>query len=244
MEPSPFHPFIMNDQCLATTGTGFIYADPYQQILPISTHDHENQPSIYSNNFEILDSSTSTTAVHDHQMKLPACPQSNIMAKSSKRVRKQKKRHEDEENKKKMIEDSKEDGGQIGYIHVRARRGEATDSHSLAERITGKALMLDEVINYVQSLQNEIQILSLKLASVNPSMLHDYGEEYDQQCMFRPAYHQNMTTIQQQTQFSFQDHQMPDMIPQNYSEGAFFDLGEQRQELDDLFALINCNSYN
>ncbi|XP_028765230.1 transcription factor bHLH137-like isoform X2 [Neltuma alba] len=77
-----------------------------------------------------------------------------------------------------------------GYIHVRARRGEATDSHSLAERvrrekisermrmlqrlvpgcdkITGKALMLDEIINYVQSLQNQVEFLSMKLASVNP----------------------------------------------------------------------------
>ncbi|TXG54164.1 hypothetical protein EZV62_019420 [Acer yangbiense] len=73
------------------------------------------------------------------------------------------------------------------YIHVRARRGQATDSHSLAERVrrekisermkllqdlvpgcnkvTGKALMLDEIINYVQSLQR--QFLSMKLASVN-----------------------------------------------------------------------------
>ncbi|PKI69249.1 hypothetical protein CRG98_010386 [Punica granatum] len=76
------------------------------------------------------------------------------------------------------------------YIHVRARRGQATDSHSLAERarrekisermkylqnlvpgcnkITGKAGMLDEIINYVQSLQRQIEFLSMKLAAVNP----------------------------------------------------------------------------
>nr|QJQ51237.1 bHLH transcription factor bHLH25.3 [Gardenia jasminoides] len=66
------------------------------------------------------------------------------------------------------------------YIHVRARRGQATDSHSLAERvrrekisermkclqdlvpgcnkITGKAGMLDEIINYVQSLQGQVEV--------------------------------------------------------------------------------------
>jgi hypothetical protein len=66
------------------------------------------------------------------------------------------------------------------YIHVRARRGQATDSHSLAERIrrekisermkhlqdlvpgcskvTGKAVMLDEIINYVQSLQRQVEV--------------------------------------------------------------------------------------
>ncbi|XP_030525136.1 transcription factor bHLH63-like [Rhodamnia argentea] len=76
------------------------------------------------------------------------------------------------------------------YIHVRARRGQATDSHSLAERarrekisermkylqdlvpgcnkITGKAGMLDEIINYVQSLQRQVEFLSMKLATVTP----------------------------------------------------------------------------
>ncbi|AES89129.1 putative transcription factor bHLH family [Medicago truncatula] len=78
------------------------------------------------------------------------------------------------------------------YIHVRARRGQATDSHSLAERvrrekisermkylqdlvpgcnkIAGKAGMLDEIINYVQSLQRQVEFLSMKLAAVNPRL--------------------------------------------------------------------------
>ncbi|KAL0361155.1 UNVERIFIED_CONTAM: Transcription factor [Sesamum radiatum] len=71
------------------------------------------------------------------------------------------------------------------YIHVRAKRGQATNSHSLAERvrrerisermrllqelvpgcnkITGKAMMLDEIINYVQSLQQQVEVLWLKI---------------------------------------------------------------------------------
>ncbi|CAL0324395.1 unnamed protein product [Lupinus luteus] len=83
------------------------------------------------------------------------------------------------------------------YIHVRARRGQATDSHSLAERarrekigermkllqdlvpgcnkVIGKALMLDEIINYVQSLQHQVEFLSMKLSSVNTKM--DYNIE-------------------------------------------------------------------
>ncbi|ONK78236.1 uncharacterized protein A4U43_C02F16060 [Asparagus officinalis] len=88
-----------------------------------------------------------------------------------------------------------------GYIHVRARRGQATDSHSLAERVrrerisermkklqglvpgcdkvTGKALVLDEIINYVQSLQNQVEFLSMRLASVNP-VLYDFGVGYEE----------------------------------------------------------------
>ncbi|CAI9761826.1 unnamed protein product [Fraxinus pennsylvanica] len=76
------------------------------------------------------------------------------------------------------------------YIRVRARRGQATNSHSLSERlrrekisermkflqdlvpgcskVTGKAVMLDEIINYVQSLQRQVEFLSMKLATVNP----------------------------------------------------------------------------
>nr|GMD91364.1 transcription factor bhlh74 [Ipomoea batatas] len=81
------------------------------------------------------------------------------------------------------------------YVHVRAKRGQATNSHSLAERvrrerisermrllqelvpgcnkITGKAVMLDEIINYVQSLQQQVEFLSMKLATVNPELNFD-----------------------------------------------------------------------
>ncbi|WRX07523.1 Myc-type [Theobroma cacao] len=82
------------------------------------------------------------------------------------------------------------------YIHVRARRGQATDSHSLAERarrekiskkmkclqdlvpgcnkITGKAGMLDEIINYVQSLQRQVEfpayVANFPAAAKSPAM--------------------------------------------------------------------------
>nr|WKV22685.1 bHLH17 [Bupleurum chinense] len=78
------------------------------------------------------------------------------------------------------------------YIHVRARRGQATDSHSLAERarrekisermkilqdivpgcnkVIGKALVLDEIINYIQSLQRQVEFLSMKLEAVTARM--------------------------------------------------------------------------
>ncbi|KAL2546819.1 Transcription factor BPE [Forsythia ovata] len=84
----------------------------------------------------------------------------------------------------KLAEPPKQD-----YIHVRARRGQATDSHSLAERarrekinermkilqdlvpgcnkVIGKSLVLDEIINYIQSLQRQVEFLSMKLEAVN-----------------------------------------------------------------------------
>lgn len=82
-------------------------------------------------------------------------------------------------------------------VHVRARRGQATDSHSVAERIRrgkinerlrclqdivpgcyktmGMAVMLDEIINYVQSLQNQVEFLSMKLTAA--SSFHDFNSD-------------------------------------------------------------------
>ncbi|KAL8056465.1 hypothetical protein ABFX02_04G120700 [Erythranthe guttata] len=116
--------------------------------------------------------------------------------------KKQKKKIEEEEEKK-------------GYIHVRARRGQATDRHSLAERVrrerisermkllqslvpachkvTGKALMLDEIIHYVQSLQNQVEFLSMKLASVNP-LFYDFGMDLESSFMVGHI-QQNLTPL-------------------------------------------------
>ncbi|KAJ7954113.1 Transcription factor [Quillaja saponaria] len=90
---------------------------------------------------------------------------------------KRKRNHDKDEEKPKEV------------IHVRAKRGQATDSHSLAERVRrekineklrclqnlvpgcyktmGMAVMLDVIINYVQSLQNQIEFLSMKLSSAS-----------------------------------------------------------------------------
>ncbi|XP_057951973.1 transcription factor BEE 1-like isoform X2 [Malania oleifera] len=79
-------------------------------------------------------------------------------------------------------------------VHVRARRGQATDSHSLAERVRrgkinerlkclqdivpgcyktmGMAVMLDEIINYVQSLQNQVELTAA-------STFYDFNSESD-----------------------------------------------------------------
>ncbi|CAL5212382.1 unnamed protein product [Lathyrus oleraceus] len=104
----------------------------------------------------------------------------------------------------------------LDYIHVRARRGQATDSHSLAERvrrekisermkylqdlvpgcnkIAGKAGMLDEIINYVQSLQRQVEFLSMKLAAVNPRLDFNIDELFTKE-----VFPQNFPTIGMQS---------------------------------------------
>ncbi|XP_015579552.3 transcription factor bHLH75 isoform X3 [Ricinus communis] len=119
----------------------------------------------------------------------PAVPTGTGSANIQKHEGKKRKRKDDQKD----LEKPKE------VIHVRAKRGQATDSHSLAERVRrerineklrclqdlvpgcyktmGMAVMLDVIINYVQSLQNQIEFLSMKLSAA--SMYHDYNMERD-----------------------------------------------------------------
>ncbi|XP_031280897.1 transcription factor bHLH75-like [Pistacia vera] len=98
---------------------------------------------------------------------------------------------------KKVSSDEKEDEKAEEVIHVRAKRGQATDSHSIAERVRrekinkkmrclqdlvpgchktmGMAGMLEEIINYVHSLQNQVEFLSMELAAACSS--HDLNFE-------------------------------------------------------------------
>ncbi|XP_059660062.1 transcription factor bHLH62-like [Cornus florida] len=130
------------------------------------------------------------------------------------------------------------------YIHVRARRGQATDSHSLAERVrrekisermkllqdlvpgcnkvTGKALMLDEIINYVQSLQRQVEFLSMKLATVNSTL--DFNMEsllpkdisQPNVSLPHPTYPLNTSAL---PFYAHQPHQSPHVHHPNVSNG-------------------------
>ncbi|KAK4481720.1 hypothetical protein RD792_012629 [Penstemon davidsonii] len=122
------------------------------------------------------------------------CFINHITLKSTKRKEREKKVKESSKKSKKVVknEDSEGGGEKLPYVHVRARRGQATDSHSLAERarrekinakmkllqelvpgcnkISGTAMVLDEIINHVQALQREVEFLSMRLAAVNPNI--------------------------------------------------------------------------
>ncbi|KAI9080718.1 hypothetical protein K1719_037231 [Acacia pycnantha] len=116
--------------------------------------------------------------------------------RATKRKEREKKDKEFSKKKSKSGADETSGGGdKLPYVHVRARRGQATDSHSLAERarrekinarmkllqelvpgcnkISGTALVLDEIINHVYSLQRQVEFLSMKLAAVNPRVDFD-----------------------------------------------------------------------
>ncbi|NP_001242250.1 transcription factor bHLH48-like [Glycine max] len=114
----------------------------------------------------------------------------NNIQRTAKRKEREKKAKGSSKKRKSAADETSGDGEKLPYVHVRVRRGQATDSHSLAERarrekinarmkllqelvpgcdkISGTAMVLDEIINHVQSLQRQVEILSMKLAAVNP----------------------------------------------------------------------------
>ncbi|XP_054778249.1 transcription factor bHLH48-like isoform X2 [Prosopis cineraria] len=122
-------------------------------------------------------------------------PIENKNERAAKRKEREKKDKESSKKSRSVAEETSGDGEKLPYIHVRARRGQATDSHSLAERarrekinarmkllqelvpgcdkISGTALVLDEIINHVQSLQRQVEFLSMKLAAVSPRIDFD-----------------------------------------------------------------------
>ncbi|XP_041996375.1 transcription factor bHLH137-like [Salvia splendens] len=186
-----------------------------------------------------------------------------VKGKKQKKVKEAEKKKEGEEDK--------------GYIHVRARRGQATDSHSLAERVrrerisermkllqalvpgcdkvTGKAPMLDEIINYVQSLQNQVEFLSMKLASVNPTF-YDFGMDMEllmvgpdnqnlnslasplpagmQECSPTTA---NTYPVLDNSLLSYQT-QIPNALPQGDRQ-VLWEVDEKRQRIINQSGIIN-----
>ncbi|KAG2546186.1 transcription factor bHLH74-like isoform X2 [Panicum virgatum] len=138
----------------------------------------------------------------DHQTEGSSQPERNSLEEGNRKI----------SPKMQSKEDSSDgDGTKEDYVHVRAKRGQATNSHSLAERlrrkkisermkllqdlvpgcskITGKAVMLDEIINYVQSLQRQVEFLSMKLATVNPELGFDIEQILSKQMMLSQDRH-------------------------------------------------------
>lgn len=148
-------------------------------------------------------------------------------------------------NSKENLEVKKTD-----YIHVRARRGQATDSHSLAERarreriskkmkclqdlvpgcnkVIGKAGMLDEIINYVQSLQKQVEFLSIKLATSNLNTDNLFAKDFT-----NPICLQNNLVRQQQQGNSIG---VPQMLPQR-REDCLMSFPEAFHDSSNVLAL-------
>ncbi|OMO91420.1 Retrotransposon gag protein [Corchorus capsularis] len=203
----------------------------------VAHSDNDNEPSVTKkqstddstvvDKLESGEQVTQNVTLNDHRKRKSSRNGNSAQSKDPKEGKSKKQRKCNVENqknneKKESKGDNKKDQKKAsdkepptGYIHVRARRGQATDSHSLAERVrrekisermkvlqrlvpgcdkvTGKALMLDEIINYVQSLQNQVEFLSMKLASVNP-MFYDFGVDLEA-LMVRPDQRVNSSNI-------------------------------------------------
>ncbi|KAJ4827214.1 hypothetical protein Tsubulata_040202 [Turnera subulata] len=152
------------------------------QLVPIVAPGNESE-IVENKKRKAVDASESSSLNSSPQVSECGSGRKNSSSRRGKRV----KSSEDDQEKPKDV------------VHVRARRGQATDSHSLAERVRrgkinerlrclqnivpgcyktmGMAVMLDEIINYVQSLQNQVEFLSMKLTAA--STFYDFNAETD-----------------------------------------------------------------
>ncbi|XVE75668.1 hypothetical protein DITRI_Ditri12bG0111400 [Diplodiscus trichospermus] len=149
-----------------------------------------NSPETTSNNSSANLENAVKSEPAETESSRPLISDPAVEKRSIKRKDREKKVKGSTKKNKTAANESSEDAEKLPYVHVRARRGQATDSHSLAERarrekinarmkllqelvpgcnkISGTALVLDEIINHVQSLQRQVEFLSMRLAAVNP----------------------------------------------------------------------------
>ncbi|KAI3730378.1 hypothetical protein L1987_61548 [Smallanthus sonchifolius] len=166
-----------------------------QQVLP--SLDHQFMPCFHpvfqheQKNVMVIPDPICTSPVYNWKRKSMDLSSSSSWNSSSHPVLEseidEKKYQSSRKGKKVKASDSGDAPKEV--VHVRARRGQATDSHSIAERVRrgkinerlrclqdivpgcyksmGMAVMLDEIINYVQSLQNQVEFLSMKLTEAS-----------------------------------------------------------------------------
>ncbi|KAG2277088.1 hypothetical protein Bca52824_059643 [Brassica carinata] len=132
------------------------------------------------------------------------------------------------------------------YIHVRARRGQATDSPSLAERVSlflishlfesvntykkfiffyarllVKHLFLDEIINYIQSLQRQVEFLSMKLEAFNSRMNHSGVEVFLPKEFGQQAFENQEMQFGSQSIREYSRGASPDWLHMQIGSGGF-----------------------
>uniref|UniRef100_A0A804PFX0 BHLH domain-containing protein n=1 Tax=Zea mays TaxID=4577 RepID=A0A804PFX0_MAIZE len=78
---------------------------------------------------------------------------------------------------------------QLGRKKISERMKLLQDLVPECSKITGKAVMLDEIINYVQSLQRQVEFLSMKLATVNPELGFDIEQIISKQMLLSQDWH-------------------------------------------------------
>ncbi|XP_057766334.1 transcription factor BEE 1-like isoform X1 [Salvia miltiorrhiza] len=190
-----------------------IESSSYSPINPIYQHSSSSLISLPFHNQYLPQSFNNIDHAHTKR-KSTTSPQLSDNGTSSK--------NSVERGKKLKREETKE-GKTAEVVHVRAKRGQATHSHSLAERVRrekinerlrclqdivpgcyksmGMAVMLDEIINYVQSLQNQVEFLSMKLTAA--SAFHDFNSDEDAlEIMQRAKLHNGVSSEPPSAQFA------------------------------------------
>ncbi|KAG7598329.1 Myc-type basic helix-loop-helix (bHLH) domain [Arabidopsis suecica] len=146
-----------------------------------------DSPASTPSSFMLFSNGALVDADHNNSLFSPNLLHGGTGRKGNKEESGSKRRRKRSEEEEAMNEEETQKPKDV--VHVRAKRGQATDSHSLAERVRrekinerlkclqdlvpgcykamGMAVMLDVIIDYVRSLQNQIEFLSMKLSAAS-----------------------------------------------------------------------------
>ncbi|KAG2687004.1 hypothetical protein I3760_09G033300 [Carya illinoinensis] len=131
-------------------------------------------PSNSSANLEKVKSEPAETDSNPNSSQ-PLISDPTVESKTQRSAKRKEREKKGKGCKKKSKNETSKDAQKLPYVHVRARRGQATDSHSLAERarrekINARMKLLQELVPGCS------KFLSMRLAAVNPGV--DYNLEY------------------------------------------------------------------
>ncbi|XP_048142078.1 transcription factor bHLH48-like isoform X2 [Rhodamnia argentea] len=207
---NPTRPYF---NCLGDGGGGFAFAADSELVVPAARYSvfaGEKNDSLETSSQKVKNEPLTESDSNHNSSSQPLVSDPTVENKGQRPPKRKDREKKGKASAKKSKNESSEVAEELPYVHVRARRGQATDSHSLAERarrekinarmkllqelvpgcskvallgtwcidkpqqhsegseISGTATVLDEIINHVQSLQRQVELLSMRLAAVNP----------------------------------------------------------------------------
>ncbi|CAO2829673.1 unnamed protein product [Amaranthus hypochondriacus] len=199
--------YLLNVQADNLTPTIFHNMDSnYSCISDFEDFSHFYDDNQQPNHYQVV-ANVLTTAVAENKKKTTFLPKDKKMRQRNRRNNNKGEIIVDKMNKNENINKGVErmtvhdEGGRRDdeYVYLRAKRGQTINSHSLAERVrrqrisdkmkvlqslvpecekmTGKVQILDNIINYVHSLQDHVKTLMEELALVDPTFNFNYLTE-------------------------------------------------------------------
>ncbi|XP_048142080.1 transcription factor bHLH60-like isoform X4 [Rhodamnia argentea] len=164
---NPTRPYF---NCLGDGGGGFAFAADSELVVPAARYSvfaGEKNDSLETSSQKVKNEPLTESDSNHNSSSQPLVSDPTVENKGQRPPKRKDREKKGKASAKKSKNESSEVAEELPYVHVRARRGQATDSHSLAERarrekINARMKLLQELVPGCSKL------LSMRLAAVNP----------------------------------------------------------------------------